>query len=318
MLLAGLWSVAELRQLRIIVTAADRGSFSSAAAQLNIEISAVSRSVRDLEESIGVAIFERLPRGVKLTAAGEAYVAAARDILARVAKANHDARVAGSSGVGALSLGFVWSFSLRPMTELLASYIAAYPAVMLNLVEDGHDGLLARVRSGELHVAFTATDPAPHVPLKSHDDLESMPLWLEQLAVAVSDKDQAESFSWSDLAGRWLLCRPNDDWRRFVAHVERVGGPTLQFIEQDVSGEGILALAGSGLGYGIVPASLAVPQSVGARLAPITSAGAVLQAEAVWRRRAINPTLIRFLGWSGHRFDPMSNGALWRNRDPSP
>lgn len=308
----------ELRQLRIAVKAAECGSFSSAATQLNTEISAVSRSVRDLEASLGVAIFERSPRGVRLTAAGEVYIASARDILARVARAEQEARIAGGGTAGTLSLGFVWSFTLAPMMELLGHYAAAHPAIILNLVEDGHDGLLARVRSGELHVALTATDPAPYAPLEAHDDLESMPLWLESLAVAVCDVEGTESFTWSDLTGRWLLCRPSDDWRRFVAHVERLGGPTLQFLEQDVSGEGILALVGAGLGYGIVPASLAVAPNVRARLAPITSPGAVLQAEAVWRRRTVNPALTRFLDWSGQLFDAQTSGAPSRNPDLSP
>lgn len=310
--------MAELRQLRIVVAAADCGSFSLAASQLHTEISAVSRAVRDLEDALGVAMFERLPRGVRLTPAGGAYVTSARDILSLVAKADREARAIGGGAAGALSLGFVWSLTLTPMMELLGRYAAANPAIVLNFVEDGHDGLLARVRSGELHVALTATDPTPFVALKTHDDLESMPLWLESLAVAVSDVEEAESFTWSDLAGRWLLCRPRDDWRRFVTHVERVGGPTLQFLEQDVSGEGILALVGAGLGYGIVPASIAVPPDVGARLVPITSVGAVMQAEAVWRRRTSNPALTRFLVWSGQLFNAQTNGALSRNLDPSP
>lgn len=309
---------ADLKHLRAVVTAADCGSFSSAAMQLNVEISAVSRSVREVEESIGVVIFERLPRGVKLTAGGTVYVAAARDILARMTRAAHEARFSGGGGAGALSLGFVWSFTLAPMVELLGQYAMANPTMMLNLVEDGHDGLMARVRSGDLHVALTATDPAPYSSLKPHEDLESMPLWLESLAVAVSDGEKVESFTWSDLAGRWLLCRPSDDWRRFVAHVERLGGPTLQFIEQDVSGEGILALVGAGLGYGVVPASLAVAPSVRAKLAPITSAGAVLQAEAVWLRRTVNPALTGFLNWSEQLFARRTSDAPSQSLDPSP
>lgn len=293
---------ANLKQLQTVVAAADRGSFSSAAIQLNVEISAVSRSVRDLEASLGVAIFERMPRGVRLTKAGELYVTSARDILAHMAKAAQEAKFVGHGGAGALSLGFVWPFTMTPIMDLLGRYVAADPAIMLNLVEDGHDRLLARVRSGELHVALTAT--VQDSRLHSKDDLESMPLWLESLAVAVPSAEQAKSFTWSDLADQWLLCRRSDDWRRFAAYVERLGGPTLRFFEQNVSSEGILALVGAGLGYGIVPASLSVAPSLRVRLAPITSTGAVLQAEAVWRRRAVNPALARFLGRSEELFGP--------------
>jgi DNA-binding transcriptional LysR family regulator len=217
----------DLRHLRIFVGAAECGSFSSAALQLNLEISAVSRAVRDIEDSLGVALFERLPRGVRLTVAGEHYLISARDILALTLRAHQEARIAASGAAGTISLGFVWSFTLTPMLQLLGRFAAAHPAIMLNLIEDGHDSLLARIRSGELHIALTATDPAPHAPLKVHEDLESLPLWLERLAVAVPISEQAESFTWPDLAGRWLLCRPSDDWRRFVTHIERLGGPTV-------------------------------------------------------------------------------------------
>lgn len=310
---------AELRNLRTIVVAADCGSFSAAAMQLNTEISAVSRAVRQVEGSIGLAIFERLPRGVRLTAPGLAYVAAARDILARLAAAERSAKAAATNGAGALSIGSVWSVSLAPTLSLLGRFAATNPGVMLTILQGGHDGLLARLRSGDLHAAITATDPEPFSQLRTHDDLASMPLWLERLAVAVPNAERASAFAWADLADRWLLCRPSDDWRRFVAHVERLGGPTLQFMEQDVSGEDILALVGAGLGWAIVPAGLPVPHGIGTSLVPIASDDAALQAEAVWGRRTINPALDRFLTLCRGHFAPApSDGAPSRIPDLSP
>jgi hypothetical protein len=67
-----------------------------------------------------------------------------------------------------------------------------------------------------------------------------------------------------------------------------------------------------------VPASLGVAPNIGARLAPITSTGAVLQAEAVWHRRTVNPALSQFLNWSKQMFDPQASDELSRNRDQSP
>lgn len=285
----------DLRHLRIIVAAADCGSFSSAAMQLNTEISAVSRAVRDVEDTLGVAVFERLPRGVRLTSAGQVYVASARDILARITTAEQRTRSAGENGAGALCIGMVWPTTNRNNFALLSAFAASAPGVMLSVYEDGQDAVLARVRSGDLHVGITATDPAPFPPLKRHDDLESLPLWVEPLSVAVPASDAANVFTWSDLAARSLLCRPQDDWRRFVAHVERLGGPTLHFVEQDVSGEGVLTLVGAGLGWAIVTSNQDGAETVGARLVPIVSDGAMLQVEAVWLRRTKNPALATFL-----------------------
>lgn len=306
----------DLRHLRIIVAAADCGSFSSAALQLNTEISAVSRAVRDVEEALGVAVFERLPRGVRLTAAGAAYVESARDILARVSSAEQRARTAGGNGAGALCVGLVWPVTHRRNAELLGRFAADNPEVMLNVVEDSQDDVLARVRSGELHVGIVAAEPAPEPQLRPHPDLESAQLWLEALAVAVRQREPAEAFAWQDLAGSWLLCRPQDDWRRFVAYVEQLGGPTLQFMEQDVSGEGILALVGAGLGWAIVPGGLLGAEAVGSKLVPISSAGSALQAEAVWLRRTQNPALTRFLDLGRRLHGTGSNDAPSRSLDP--
>lgn len=306
--------VTDLRHLRIIVAAADCGSFSSAALQLNVEISAVSRAVRDIEEDIGLAMFERLPRGVRLTPAGETYVAAARDILARLGRAEIDARSAAVTSTGALSIGCVWSFCCAPKIDLLRRLTRANPHIVLTLVEDGQESLLARIRSGELHVALTAIETTPNEARKTQNDLESMTLWRERLAVAVPEIERSDVLGWSDLAGRLLLCRPQDDWRRFVAHVERLGGPTLQFMEQDVSEEGLLALVGVGLGWSIVPASLPAPAHANIRFVPLAEAGAELDIQAVWRRAATNPALGLFRDLCRQVYSDAPSQIL----DPSP
>lgn len=74
----------ELRHLRYFVVTAEVQNFRRAADRLNIVQPALSRQIRDLETQLGVALFERLPRGVRLTPAGRSYAAEARKILAAV------------------------------------------------------------------------------------------------------------------------------------------------------------------------------------------------------------------------------------------
>ncbi|MFG3756824.1 LysR family transcriptional regulator, partial [Klebsiella pneumoniae] len=64
----------------------------AASEQLHVTQPAISRQIQDLEDAIGAALFERTPRGLKLTAAGTAYLDEARDILTRVDAANRLAR----------------------------------------------------------------------------------------------------------------------------------------------------------------------------------------------------------------------------------
>jgi DNA-binding transcriptional LysR family regulator len=285
----------ELRHLRAAVATADEGSFSAAAQGLNADVSVVSRLVRDLELSIGISIFERHPRGVRVTKAGADYLKSARDILERLSQAEQDAHLAASGATGRLAIGFVWSFTGGPAVRLLQTYSSAYPQVAVRLVEDGNDELVQRVRVGDLDTALTATDPPPLPRLKPIDGLNSMPLWLEPLCVAVPARLQLESIAWQDLQGQLLLCSPRDDWRRFSRYVEALGGPSLRFAEQDVAVSSLFGLVAAGVGWLILPACVAGIGAPGVKIVPIVSEGASLQVEAVWRLHTANPALTRFL-----------------------
>lgn len=292
-----------------MVAATDCGSLSGAARKLNTEVSAVSRAVRELESDLGVALFDRLPRGVQLTEAGASYVSSARDILERFERAGLNARQAGSGRSLPLSLGFVWSVTSKPMVELLRAFTTDLPTVAVAVVEAGNDDLVARVRSGRLDVAISATDPPPLTRLKPVEGLSTLPVWIEPLADVVPQDSPLKVATWGDLVEARLLCRSVDDWPRFVRHVERLGGPTLTFEPQAVSQEGILGLVAAGLGQTIIPASLSHLLPAGVRAVPIVSPGATLQVEAVWRASNANPALARFLALCRKLYDPTKTPA---------
>lgn len=285
----------DLAQLRVLLGVADCGSFTGAAAQRNIEVSGVSRAVRELEIELGVVLFERLPRGVRLTDAGESLVASSRDILERYERAGIEARQANVGRSGHLAVGFLWSSTSGPLVELLRNFAAGHPRVVVELTEDGNDELLSRLRSERLDVALAATDAPPLPRLKQIGLLSSLPLWLEPLTVVIPVSVAATSLSWEDLAGCRLLCRSVDDARRFIRYVERLGGPTLAFERQAVSQESLLGLVAAGLGCALFPASLTHLLPPGVQSIPISSPGAVLQVEAVWRAKNENPALTLFL-----------------------
>src|SRR3989441_1088004 len=92
----------ELRHLRYFVAVSEEGSFLRAAGRLRVAQPALSKQIRDLEREVGVALFHRLPRGIRLTPAGEAFLVEARGTLTAAGRAVTSARGAAKDGASDL------------------------------------------------------------------------------------------------------------------------------------------------------------------------------------------------------------------------
>src|SRR5690348_7351518 len=101
----------EMRQLRYFVAVGEEQHYGRASRRLRVAQPALSRQVQNLEEEIGFKLFERLPRGVKITAAGEFLLKDARRILQELNDATASAKRIGSGMAGTLKIGFVQSLS---------------------------------------------------------------------------------------------------------------------------------------------------------------------------------------------------------------
>src|SRR5713101_3006350 len=97
----------ELRQLRYFVTVGEEQHYGRAEKRLRVAQPALSRQIQNLEEEIGFKLFERLPRGVKITAAGEFLLKEARRILQEVNDATASAKRIASGQSGTLKVAFV-------------------------------------------------------------------------------------------------------------------------------------------------------------------------------------------------------------------
>src|SRR5437764_739535 len=112
----------ELRHLRYFVQVAEEQHYRRAAERLRIAQPALSRQIQDLEEEIGFKLFDRLPRGVKITAAGRSFLVDARRILHEVNEATILSLVSCRMGVAFVSGATRWrcpeSVALLPVTDL--------------------------------------------------------------------------------------------------------------------------------------------------------------------------------------------------------
>ncbi|MHB1498510.1 MAG: LysR family transcriptional regulator [Acidimicrobiales bacterium] len=167
----------ELRQLAYFVAVGEDLSFGRAAERLHIVQPAVSQQVRRLERELGVRLFERSSRHVRLTAAGRQLMPVAQAVLAAADKVRLVAASIESGERDALRVGTSQGLGER-LERLLEQLHEVAPGLEVRLVGAPAEHRLAKVRTGELDAAFVRV-------MTSAPGLELVPLWEEQLSVAL-------------------------------------------------------------------------------------------------------------------------------------
>jgi len=147
----------DLHQARCWLTVVDCGSFTEAAEILHLSQPSVSYAVKQLQSSLGVELFERDGRGVRLTSAGEVFAPAARQLLraAEVARETVD-RFKGVAA-GQLTLSVVRSLLPTPLAEWLTRFRERHPEILLRVLPAGGPfQVVEQVASGECEIGLGA------------------------------------------------------------------------------------------------------------------------------------------------------------------
>src|SRR6266511_732117 len=145
----------ELRHLRYFIAAAEEEHFGRAARRLAIVQPAVTRQIRQLEEELGVELFERIGRGVKLTVAGRILLQDARRTLAESDRAVRRAHMAAIGQLGTLTVSFVEaSIYCDIVPHVLADFRKQCPDVQLELVALRSIDQWSALRQRQVNTAF--------------------------------------------------------------------------------------------------------------------------------------------------------------------
>ncbi len=150
-----------LEKLSIFLEIVDSGSISAAAKLVHLSQPAVSRNLQQLEEDLGVSLFEREGRGLTLTAAGRALVPEARELLTRAETMRKTVRGSAQRSYHDLRLGTVDSVVSFLFGHLVAPLSQAFPELGLKLTTGRTAQLLERVASDDLDLALVAYSGAP-------------------------------------------------------------------------------------------------------------------------------------------------------------
>lgn len=196
----------EIRQLHYFVTVAEELGFGRAAEALHIVQPAVSQQIRRLERELGVRLFDRTSRHVRLTGAGQRLLPEARAVLAATDKTRQLAAQISAGGEGILRLGTSQGLGER-LARVLHELRRAAPGVEAQLVAAPVGERIAAVRSGRLDAAFVRA--LTHAP-----DLELLPMWDEPLTVALPATHPLaaqQAIDLPELAGIPLRLAPRTD-----------------------------------------------------------------------------------------------------------
>lgn len=245
--------------LRTFLEVARVEHLGRAAEVLQAEQSTVSRKITRLEDEVGVPLFERIGRSIRLTQAGRRFIPRAERLLNDLRDAVAEAEGAVSPETGEVHVGFLHTVGARWLPDRLARFLQAYPSVRFILEEGTAGEVVSGVVAGDFDLGIVGPPPA-NLP-----DLAIHPLFRERVAVVVPASHRLvgrTSCTLDDLAEeRLILPRSRSGLRRVIddAFAGQGLSPHVAYEGDDLSI--VQGLVEAGLGTTLLPMPLPTPSS---------------------------------------------------------
>lgn len=245
-----------LAQLEYVVAIVEEGSYTAASRRLTIAQPSLSQQVAALEKELGCQLFERLPRGVRLTAAGRAFMPEARATVLAAQRARRAARAATELEGGTLEIATIGSMAIGVLPDAVSAWHRVHPDVAVNVVSYRHpDALEAAVASGAGDLAI---GPTPR-----RWTGETITLGREEFVVLLPSDDPAAGAERIDLASladrEWVAFDPDHGLAGWLYAASAQAGFTPKPAAQLAEVAAVVRLAAAGVGPAFVPANVVPP-----------------------------------------------------------
>lgn len=251
-----------LRHLRTFVDTAESGSIARAGARLKVSQPAASRQILALEAELGVQLFDRVGRRLRLTSEGEDLLRQCRHVLMEAELLNSRARALKGGHTGILRVGATPMVIENTLSTFLSEYRLRHPGVEVHFIEDGGLRLPSRLEHGEVHLALVVPD----------DRFRNRLLYpVHNLAVLSSKHplSRRRALDVADLADQSLLLLNRSfgsrEWFEAACNVAHFRPRVLL---ESAAPHTLIALTGIGYGVAVVPSTLLLP--AGVRAVPLT------------------------------------------------
>ena len=284
-----------LRDLKYLVALADLRHFGKAAEACFVSQPTLSTQIRKLEDELGVALVERAPRKVMLTAVGQDVVQRARRIVADVEQMKEAARRSRDPESGSLRLGVFPTLGPYLLPHVVPQLRERFPHLELLLVEEKSDVLLQSLREGKLDAALLA--------LPVHDEqLHAEFLFEEPFVFAAPVRHPLaaqDSLAMSQISDETLLLLEDGHCLRDQAlDVCRLSGAQEKSGFRATSLETLRQMVAAGVGVTLLPALSVhepIAQSPNIRLLPFRDPPPRRQIALVWRKSSATDEFLRRL-----------------------
>ncbi len=286
----------ELRHLRYFVAVGEEQHYGRAAERLRVAQPALSRQIQDLEEEIGVKLFDRMPRGVKISAAGMSFLNDSRRILQQVNEATMRAGHVARGQSGTLRGGFTEFASWRGVVpDSFRQFRARQPDAELQLYPSSSLEQIDALRSRRLDAGFVFSMP------QSDPDLDQMLVAIHHLVLAAPKGHPLTRIrklrlrDMSDTAFVWFPRRQSPAfYDRLMKECFRRGLKTPHIVQEAGDQATMLSLVSCRLGVAFVTDATRWRCPAGVVLLPVVDLNLPLTVSLVWRKDNTSPLLAKF------------------------
>ena len=309
----------DLTDLRLFTHVHAAGSITGGAALSHMTLASASERIRAMEDSLGVPLLVRVPRGVQPTAAGHSLLLHARQLLLQVERLQADMGGYGAGLQGQVRLLCNTSAMAEHLPRVLSGFLGAHPGISVDLEERPSEEIADALRLGLCDIGL-ASDAADLAGLSVH------PLWPDPLVLVVP-----RGHAWAGRGGVTLaevaatplvgLAEHSAFHAHLARHARRIGR-RLDYRVRLRSFESVCRLVGAGIGLGIVPGSVAArcARSAGVQRVPLAEDWAARQLVLCLRAgEALAPAAQLFVQHllAGVATSPVSAAPSRRRRPPS-
>lgn len=287
----------ELRHLRYFVAVGEEQHFGRAANRLHVVQPALSRQIRDLERELGFLLFDRLPRGVRLSVAGAVFLNDARRILQDVDEAKRRAERMALGQAGTLRIGIATAVSWHGLVEnVFREFRRRHPDVELSVHHLVSVHQVEAVVSDRLDVGFAAAVTPWHTELKHRQFARDRMVLAVPSGHALTTRRRIRLRDLRDTSFVWFHRWVNPAFHdRMMEACARGGLSAPRIVQEAIDRDTVLGLVQCQIGVAWVTESTRWHCPRGIVLLPVVDMTVRLPFNVIWRKNHSSPVLQAFL-----------------------